>query len=55
MRMSVVLYVNGVGAKVEVVPEDPKSGFAENQPPPPLQEARMTKMITRKRKTMIRS
>jgi hypothetical protein len=35
MRMSVVLYVNGVGAKVEVVPEDPKSGFAENQPPPP--------------------
>jgi hypothetical protein len=35
MRMSVVLYVNGVGAKVEVVPEDPKSGFAESQPPPP--------------------
>jgi hypothetical protein len=35
MRMSVVLYVNGVGAKVEVVPEDPKSGFAEPQPPPP--------------------
>jgi hypothetical protein len=56
MRMSVVLYVNGVGAKVEVVPEDPKSGFAETQPPPPpLQEARTTKMTTRKRKTMIRS
>jgi hypothetical protein len=55
MKMSVVLYINGVGAKVEVVPEDPKSSFAENQPPPPLQEARMTKMITRKRKTMIRS
>jgi hypothetical protein len=35
MRMSVVLYVNGVGAKVEVVPEDQKSGFAESQPPPP--------------------
>jgi hypothetical protein len=35
MRMSVVLYVNRVGAKVEVVPEDPKSGFAESQPPPP--------------------
>jgi hypothetical protein len=56
MRMSVVLYVNGVGAKVEVVPEDLKSGFAETQPPPPpLQEARMTRMIMRKRKTMIRS
>jgi hypothetical protein len=37
MRMSVVLYVNGVGAKVEVVPEDPKSSFAESQPLlPPL-------------------
>jgi hypothetical protein len=35
MRMSVVLYVNGVGAKVEVVPEDSKSSFAESQPPPP--------------------
>jgi hypothetical protein len=35
MRMFVVLYVNGVGAKVEVVPEDLKSGFAESQPPPP--------------------
>jgi hypothetical protein len=35
MRMSVVLYVNGVGAKVEVVPKDLKSGFAESQPPPP--------------------
>jgi hypothetical protein len=35
MRMSVVLYVNGVGAKVEVVPKDPKCGFAESQPPPP--------------------
>jgi hypothetical protein len=35
MRMSVILYVNGVGAKVEVVPEEPKTGFAESQPPPP--------------------
>jgi hypothetical protein len=35
MRMSVILYVNGVGVKVEVVPEDPKMGFAESQPPPP--------------------
>jgi hypothetical protein len=35
MRMSVILYVNGVGAKVEVVPEAPKMGFAESLPPPP--------------------
>jgi hypothetical protein len=35
MRMFVVLYVNGVVSKVEVMPEDPKLGFAESQPPPP--------------------